>query len=450
MTAPEAELPLESADMVVIGAGVSGLGFANWYRERRPGARVVVLEAEPEPGGYCRTVEQDGFVWDYSGHFFHFKEPAIEAWLRARMPGQDVRTIERRALIRYAGRDIDFPFQKHIHQLPHDEFLECLVELYFRPTGDGPPRSFGELLYRRLGRGITDKFLRPYNEKLYATDLDSLDVDAMGRFFPHADIADIIANMRPAAPAGDAAGGADGATRTSRGGGYNATFTYPAGGAVQYIRALLRDLPPGTVSCGEPATAIDLDARSVLTPRRRIRCEAAVSSAPLPALARMAGVPHDPSVFTSNQVLVFNLGFDRKGPRGVHWMYFPDPSLAFYRVGWYDNIFDADRMSLYVEIGAPHGTSLSAPAIDALRDRVLADLARERITSGHRLVSHHHIVLDPAYVHITQASLAETARLRAALAARGVHSVGRYGGWTYCSIEDNLVETRALAAALAP
>ncbi|HWO20269.1 MAG TPA: NAD(P)-binding protein [Kofleriaceae bacterium] len=447
MTEPEPEPEPESADVVVIGAGISGLGFANWYRARRPDARVLVLEAEAEPGGYCRTVLRDGFVWDYSGHFFHFKDPAIEAWLRARMPGQDVRTIERRALIRYAGRDIDFPFQKHIHQLPRDEFLECLVELYFRPTGDGPPRSFGEMLYRRLGRGITDKFLRPYNEKLYATDLDSLDVDAMGRFFPHADIADIIANMRPRAAPG--AGG---------GGGYNATFTYPAGGAVQYVRALLRDLPAGTVACGERATAIDLDARTVTTPRRRIRYERVVSSAPLPALARMTGVPHDPAVFTSNRVLVFNLGFDRKGPPGVHWMYFPDRSLVFYRVGWYDNIFDTDRMSLYVEIGTPPGAASGAAEIaaesdaqiDDLRERVLADLARERIVSGHRLVAHHHVVLDPAYCHITQASLAETARVRAQLAARGVHAIGRYGGWTYCSIEDNLVEARALAAELAP
>jgi len=28
------------------------------------------------------------------------------------------------------------------------------------------------------------------------------------------------------------------------------------------------------------------------------------------------------------------------------------------------------------------------------------------------------------------------------------HSVGRYGGWTCCSIEDNLIETRALAQRL--
>lgn len=416
---------------VVIGAGMSGLGFANHWRARHPGADVVVLEAAAEPGGYCRTVVQDGFVWDYSGHFFHFKDPAIEAWLRARMPGQDIRTVVKNSAIRYAGRDIDFPFQKHIHQLPHDEFLECLVELYFRPAGDGPPASFGDMLVRRLGRGITEKFLRPYNEKLYATDLDTLDVDAMGRFFPHADIADIIANMRPkAAGAGD--------------GGYNATFTYPAGGAIEYVRALLHDLPDGMVSCSEPMRAIDLAAREVVTPRRRIRFERVVSSAPLPVLARACGVAYA-DVFTSNQVLVWNLGFDRKGPRGIHWMYFPDPAVCFYRVGWYDNILDGDRMSLYVEIGAPHGAVFDA---EALRARVLADLRREGIVTDHQLVAHHHVVLDPAYVHITRASLAETARLRGALEAHGVYSVGRYGGWTYCSIEDNLIETRALAQRL--
>jgi protoporphyrinogen oxidase len=421
---------LADVDFLVIGAGVSGLGFANWWREGHPDARIVVCEAAAEPGGYCKTVARDGFVWDYSGHFFHFKDPSIEAWLRERMPGQDVRTVERVAKIRYAGRDIDFPFQTHIHQLPKAEFIECLVALFFRPKDDAPPHSFGEMLYRRLGAGITDKFLRPYNEKLYATNLDSLDPDAMGRFFPHADVQDIIANMRPG----------------HRKHGYNATFTYPAGGAIQYIHALLRDLPDGTVACGEPIISIDLDARVATTPKRTISYDRIVSSAPLRALARMCHVEHDPTAFTSNQVLVFNLGFDRKGPRGIHWMYFPEPAISFYRVGWYDNILDGDRMSLYVEIGAADGAPFDVPA---LRARVLADLAKEGIVTDHQLVAEHHVALDPAYVHITKASLAETARVRDLLAAKGVYSVGRYGGWTYCSIEDNLVETRVLAAKLA-
>ena len=420
---------IEKADVVCIGAGVSGLGFANYWRESHPTDRVLVLEREPLPGGYCRTVEQDGFVWDYSGHFFHFKHPEIEQWLRDRMPGEDLRTVERIARIRFAGRDIDFPFQKHIHQLPLADFLECLTELYFRPQSAVPPRSFGEMLVQRLGKGITEKFLRPYNEKLYATSLDMLDVDAMGRFFPHADLADIIANMRPNASSH----------------GYNATFTYPAGGAIRYIHALMRDLPAGTVACDEPVLAIDLDARTVQTPKRVIEYTRIVSSAPLSTLAKLCKVEHDSDVFTSNRVLVFNLGFDAKGRTDTHWMYFPDPADVFYRVGWYDNIMGGDRMSLYVEVGAP---SRSKFDVDALRERVLADLRRQGIVTTQRLVSHHHVVLDPAYVHITKASVVETARLRGLLARRDVHSVGRYGRWTYCSIEDNLLETRELAGTI--
>jgi hypothetical protein len=54
--------------------------------------------------------------------------------------------------------------------------------------------------------------------------------------------------------------------------------------------------------------------------------------------------------------------------------------------------------------------------------------------------------MDPAYVHITKQSIAAHARINADLRARGVYAVGRYGGWTYCSIEDNIVEARALVA----
>jgi len=423
---------VDSVEYLVVGAGVSGLSFANWIRAERPAAEVLVLEREAEPGGYCRTVVQDGFVWDYSGHFFHFRHPPIEAWLRERMPDAEIRTVAKRSFIRYRGRDIDFPFQKNIHQLDRDDFLDCLVSLYFKDEGRdpaAPPRSFKDMLYRRLGSGICDRFLVPYNEKLYACDLDQLDPDAMGRFFPHAQVADIVRNFtRP-----------DNAS-------YNSTFTYPKAGAIEYVRALLRDLPEGAISLGEPLTGIDVAQKIATTARRRIRYRHLVSSAPFPALLALAGVAHDASAFSWNRVAVFNLGFDKKGAKGVHWMYFPDRSLAFYRVGWYDNIHDGDRMSLYVEVGAPSGAAID---MDALRVRVLADLERERIVDGHRLVSSHQTILDPAYVHITARSLAEHARLSSELAAAGVHAVGRYGGWTYCSIEDNIVETRALARQLA-
>ena len=87
---------------------------------------------------------------------------------------------------------------------------------------------------------------------------------------------------------------------------------------------------------------------------------------------------------------------------------------------------------------------LHAAVVD-LRERVLLDLVREGVVTGQRLVAEHSVVLDPAYVHITRRSMAERERLGAMLQERSVWSLGRYGGWTYCSIEDNMLETRALA-----
>jgi protoporphyrinogen oxidase len=195
---------MDRTEFLVVGAGVSGLAFANAIRAARASAgqeepALCVVEASDEPGGYCKTVVQDGFVWDYSGHFFHFREPAIEAWLRERMPGQAIRKVVKRSFIHYAGQDVDFPFQKNIHQLPKTDFIDCLVALHFRHEGrepGAPLTSFKDMLYSRFGRGIAEKFLIPYNEKLYACDLDSLDVDAMGRFFPKADVDDIFPRWR--------------------------------------------------------------------------------------------------------------------------------------------------------------------------------------------------------------------------------------------------------------
>jgi protoporphyrinogen oxidase len=250
----------------------------------------------------------------------------------------------------------------------------------------------------------------------------------MGRFFPHADLPDIVRNMK--AP--------DNAS-------YNASFTYPEGGAIEYVKALASAVPYGAISLGESLVRLDLRKRVATTTKREVRYERLVSSAPFPALAKMSGLEHDGRAFTWNKVLVFNLGFDQKGAPGRHWVYYPARDVAFYRIGYYDNIFDAPRMSLYVELGFPHDAVLDEEEIARHESRVLADLRKVGVLTGQKLVASHSVVMDPAYVHITGASMKEHARLSRVLRAHGVYPVGRYGGWTYCSIEDNIVEARALA-----
>jgi protoporphyrinogen oxidase len=423
---------MDTVRHLIVGAGISGLASCAFSKEKD----YLVLEADSQIGGYCKTVKKAGFTWDYSGHFFHFKHPDIEAWLRERMKGQRILKVEKKSFIAYKGGAIDFPFQKNIHQLPKDEFIDCLYDLYFARSSDvprsGAPKTeanFKEMLYARFGQSIAEKFLIPYNEKLYACDLGTLDRDAMGRFFPHADLTDIVRNMRVA----------DNAS-------YNSTFTYPEGGAIEYVKALASAVKPEAICLNEKLVGLDLRRRVAKTTKREIHFEHMISSAPFNRLVAMAGLPHDAAAFTWNKVLVFNIGFDKKADTGRHWVYYPDRATSFYRIGYYDNIFDTDRLSLYVEIGYPREAKLDDAAIEAARKRVLADLEREGVTRGHKVVADHSVVMDPAYVHITRASLAEHARLSRILRANGVYSIGRYGGWTYCSIEDNIVEARALAA----
>ena len=403
---------------VIVGAGVSGLSFANFTTNDD----YVVIEANEEIGGYCRTVKKDGFVWDYSGHFFHFRNPEIEAYLISRMPVGEVQRIVKCAKILYKHSLIDFPFQKNIHQLPKADFIDCLHDLFYREQKEAT--NFKEMLYAKFGRGICERFLIPYNEKLYACDLSTLDKDAMGRFFPYANLPEIITNFKHS-------------NNTS----YNSTFTYAKGGAIEYIKALKKAIPDQKIQLSEPLVRLDLEQRVATTSQREIKYNQLITSIPFNKLLRLAGITHNPRHFTSNKVLVFNLGFDKKSWKGIQWVYFPEPSYCFYRVGFYDNIFNSDQMSLYVELGLPTDAPIDTTV---LRSRVLKDLMKAGIITNHQLVSHHAVVLDPAYVHITRKSQAETERLMAHLNKAGVYSIGRYGGWKYCSIEDNIIEAHTL------
>jgi protoporphyrinogen oxidase len=415
---------VERTRYLILGAGVSGLAFA----DRLASDDYLVVEAEDQIGGYCRTVERDGFVWDYSGHFFHFRKPEIEQYLVERMSGEVLR-VERDSRIWYAERFIDYPFQKNIHQLPKAEYEECVRALKERPESSGG--GFKDMLCSRYGRGIADKFLLPYNEKLYATNLATLDANAMGRFFPHASVEEILSNAE-----------------NPKNEGYNATFTYPERGAIQYVEALAKGVEKSRICLEERVVHVDLEHQVARTSRREIHYEHLVSSAPLTRLLGICGLEYDPSVLSHNKVLVFNLGFDRKGPRDVHWIYYPQRELCFYRVGFYDNIFGSARMSLYVEIGLPRDAELGPDARGAMKARVLADLQTCGVVEDQALVASHEVLLDPAYVHISERSEADAAAKRAFLASQNVYSIGRYGAWTYCSIEDNIIEARGLADSL--
>ena len=175
---------------LIIGAGISGLSFAYFLKNED----YLILEKDNTYGGYCRTIKKDGFTWDYAGHFYHFKTEELKKLFLDLVEREELIEKEKCTKIFYKDKLIDFPFQTHIHQLEKEEFIDCLYDLFTKE--EIIEKDFLDMLYNKFGKSITEKFLKPYNEKLYATDLAKLDINAMGRFFPYADKDEIIKNMK--------------------------------------------------------------------------------------------------------------------------------------------------------------------------------------------------------------------------------------------------------------
>ncbi|MEZ5582223.1 MAG: NAD(P)/FAD-dependent oxidoreductase [Candidatus Competibacteraceae bacterium] len=89
-----------SPEVVIIGAGLAGLGCALELTEQ--GVQPLVLEASDQPGGRIRTDEQDGFLLDRGFQVLQTAYPEARRWLD--YSALDLRSFWPGALIRHGGR----------------------------------------------------------------------------------------------------------------------------------------------------------------------------------------------------------------------------------------------------------------------------------------------------------------------------------------------------------
>ena len=415
---------------LIVGAGISGLTFANYSDDD-----YLIVEKEKEVGGYCRTVKRNGYTWDFGGHFFHFKTDEFKKKFIDKMKQEDIIYNNKCTKILYKGKFIDFPFQTNIHQLEKDEFIDCLYDL-FNKSEKEKYDNFLDMLYGKFGKSIVEKFLKPYNEKLYATDLRNLDVDAMGRFFPYADKEAIINNMK-----------------NSKVNSYNSTFLYPKNGAGSFIEILYNNLDKNKVLLNTKVESIDLkEKRAQLSNGKSVEYEYLINTMPLNKfLKAIAGHDELLKELSYNKVLILNLGFDKASPRckEEHWIYIPDKNCNFYRAGFYNNILGDEKLSMYIEIGFNKDDKITDKIIEKELNETLINLKKENIIDDTmKLIDYEPIVMDPAYVHINTETTKKIDLLKDELKKQNVYTIGRYGAWIYNSMEDSMISAKELAEEL--
>lgn len=410
---------------LIIGAGISGLTFANYVKND-----YIILEKENEIGGYCRTIKKGDFIWDYAGHFFHFNTEEFKKIFMDKVEKQDIIYKNKCTKILYKDELIDYPFQTNIHQLQKQDFIDCLYDLFNKEEKEKYD-NFLDMLYGKFGKSIVEKFLKPYNEKLYACDLQNLDKDAMGRFFPYADKEQIINNMKKNEDIS-----------------YNNNFMYPKNGAGSFMDILYDNLDKDRVKLNTTIKNIDIENKIVTTDKGEVyEYEYLINTAPLNHFLQL----FNKEVYNNlerelsyNKVLVFNLGFNKKSNfNKEHWIYVPDKKINYYRIGFYDNILDFDKLSMYIEIGYDKDANID---IEKQLELTLQNLKENKIIDDTmKLEEYVSIIMDPAYVHINEETENKITELKEDLSRENIYTIGRYGAWTYCSMEDCMVEAKKLS-----
>jgi protoporphyrinogen oxidase len=425
------ELP---APVVILGAGLTGLSTA-YHITGKP---TLLVERGEEVGGHARSERWNGHTFDVTGHWLHLRDPRVQALVADLFQPGELMEIERHASVLSHGVLVDYPFQANLYGLPPKVVQECLVGFVeARETAaanhSGEPRTFEEYAVTRFGKGITRHFFVPYNTKLFGMHPNCLTATWVSRYIPVPESHEII-------------GGAIGLKQ--EGLGYNPRFLYPKNGGMDALpKALLR----GIRERGQCDLQTSTDVEEVDPLERRVKLsgradwiyyDTLVSTIPLPELIwRIPKAPSHIQDRAKNLRCVkwryLNVATRTQPPAKYHWVYVPEESYPFFRIGIFNNAVASmappGAGSLYVELTDRAGTPKLPEILQALENigaiTAVEDVSRAAVCE----IQYAYVIFDDAHDESTRS-------IQEWLQSVGVHSCGRYGSWTYNSMEDSIIQ----------
>lgn len=180
--------------VAIIGAGISGLSIANMLIKND--YEVTVFEENPKPGGLISCERIDGNLYHVvGGHVFNSKRKDVLEWFWSFFNREQEFTQSTRNAVIFIGKFINYPIENHIYQLDENQIKSVISDLLEIARGDySEPENFGEFLKNRFGNTLYNMYFKPYNEKIWNSDLASVSLSWLDGKLPMPSIEEIIFN----------------------------------------------------------------------------------------------------------------------------------------------------------------------------------------------------------------------------------------------------------------
>jgi UDP-galactopyranose mutase len=467
---------------IIVGAGPTGLSAAYHL-----GEDTLLIEQHERVGGWCRSIEDNGFTFDYAGHIMFSKDSYVHELYKLLL-GDNIHWQDREAWIYSKNVYTRYPFQGALYGLPADVIKECImgaIEARFGAhsetqadslanttplqvsdhdhgaandhgldTGDvkdlvdccadgtielanggdiacaidtsGEPRNFEEFIYKVWGKGIAKHFAIPYNRKIWAVPLEEMETSWLGGRVPLPDLEEMIEGALKPVP---------------KPMGPNARFGYPLRGGFQ---ALMDGFLPhlgGELRLGTKIVAVSPSRHTVtLDDGAELAYDHLISTMPLPTLIRLMGdeapeaIQQDAAGLRHTSVRCVNIGVGRANLTEKHWIYYPEDTV-FHRIFVQGNASPhcnpAGGFGITCEI--TYGPNKPLPCDgEELIKLCIEDCIRVGLFDREDAIWAANIVDMPyAYVIYDHGRTARVAAIRDWLAEHDIILSGRYSEWEY-------------------
>ncbi|MCK9580281.1 MAG: FAD-dependent oxidoreductase [Methanoregula sp.] len=418
----------------ILGGGLSGLTLARLLHER--GEEVIVLEAEEQYGGLCRSHTESGFTFDTGGsHIIFSRDDEVLAFMRRMIEGNDQRN-NRNTKIFYKDRFVKYPFENGLYELPPEDRFACIngfiKNLIAVEKGEiAAPKNFRDWIYCTFGTGIAECYMVPYNEKIWKYKTENMSLHWVDQRIPRPPVEDIIKSAIGI--------GTEGYTHQS-------VFSYPRDGGIEaLVRAIARPVEP-FIRTGFRVTSIKKSGNRWLAGngKETIEADRVICTIPvqhiLPCLDDVpAPVAEACRALVCNALICVNIGVRGTLPP-ISWMYIPDKTLGMtnrisFPSNFSNNAAPEGCSSVLAEItyqpGDPTGAMTDA---DLIRE-VTAMLEKMGICTQDMIV-YSSVRRQPfAYVVYDIAYQKNIAIIRAWCATKGIPLIGRFAQFEYLNMD---------------
>lgn len=429
------------AKIVIIGAGLTGISAA-YHLEQKGFHDYAIFERDANIGGLCGTVQQDGFTFDFTGHYLHASDPYFRSMIENLVGMENLNTVIRKSFIYSHDTYTRYPFQINLFGLPDTVIAECIEGFITRKKSHKKLHTFPEWVMRNFGAGFGKHFFFPFQRKIFGYDLKKITASWTGRFVPSTSLQQIIS----------------GSIRDVDDSliGYNASFLYPKkGGIVFWVQKIAHHLtrPIHTNFC---VTSIDLKQKIVKFSNGHIEpFEQLISTMPLNLLLKNLEERSSTSLkkaaekLLCNSVINFNLGVNRPDLSEKHWIYFPENKYPFYRVGFPSNcsanMTPPGCSSLYGEFS--HVNKSASWVQQTLSNSLKITKTLFNISDADILTTKI-MPINHAYVIYDEWREKNLPKIHKELEAQSVYSIGRYGQWKYSSMQEAVLDGKKIAERL--